>query len=77
MNDLLLIGVSLFLLRFSGSAGTAIVTRSNAYLFVDSRYWLQAREQVDNNWTIVELGRPGQVTDWVEWLLVGHHIFAF
>ncbi|KAH8810203.1 Creatinase aminopeptidase [Flagelloscypha sp. PMI_526] len=58
-----------FISGFSGSAGTAIVTRSNAYLFVDSRYWLQAREQVDNNWTIVELGRPGQVTDWVEWLL--------
>src|ERR1700719_544763 len=32
---------------FSGSAGTAIVLADRAALFVDGRYTLQAREQVD------------------------------
>ncbi|MEG6509133.1 aminopeptidase P family protein [Methyloligella sp. 2.7D] len=36
-----------WLTGFSGSAGTAIVTLDDAVLFVDGRYRLQARQQVD------------------------------
>ena len=32
---------------FSGSAGTAVVTRNAAWLFVDGRYILQAQDEVD------------------------------
>ncbi|KAF6744915.1 aminopeptidase-P [Ephemerocybe angulata] len=54
---------------FSGSAGQAIITRSHAYLIVDSRYWLQAREQVDDNWDIVRVGSmPGEPKDWIDWI---------
>ncbi len=38
-----------WLTGFSGSAGTAIVLADRAVLFVDGRYTLQAREQVDGN----------------------------
>src|SRR6476659_839798 len=36
-----------WLTGFTGSAGTAIVLMARAVLFVDGRYTLQAREQVD------------------------------
>ena len=38
-----------WLTGFSGSAGTAIVLRDKAAIFVDGRYTLQAREQVDTD----------------------------
>jgi Xaa-Pro aminopeptidase len=38
-----------WLTGFSGSAGTAIVAADKAVLFVDGRYTLQARAQVDTN----------------------------
>ena len=31
---------------FTGSAGTAVVTLTDALLWTDSRYWLQAEEQL-------------------------------
>src|SRR5262249_47924756 len=41
---------------FSGSAGVAIVLMERALLFVDGRYTLQAREQVDTSlFTIAHL----------------------
>jgi Xaa-Pro aminopeptidase len=33
--------------NFTGSAGTAVITRDQALLFVDGRYTLQAKQQVD------------------------------
>src|SRR5262244_2971660 len=36
-----------WLTGFAGSAGTAIVLKDRAVLFVDGRYTLQVREQVD------------------------------
>src|SRR5215467_1873036 len=38
-----------WLTGFSGSAGTAIVLMERAVLFVDGRYTVQAREQVDTS----------------------------
>lgn len=35
-----------WLTEFTGSAGTAVVTHDEAYLWTDSRYWLQAEEQI-------------------------------
>ncbi len=33
---------------FTGSAGTAVVTQNEAWLWTDSRYWLQAEEQLSD-----------------------------
>lgn len=50
---------------FTGSAGVAIVTQTEAALFTDSRYFIQAGLQLDNNWTLLKQGRD----DWVSWTL--------
>ena len=55
---------------FTGSAGQAIVTRNSAYLFTDSRYWIQAGDEIDHNWTLVKTGAPGAPQDWIEWVVV-------
>ncbi|KAB5591306.1 X-Pro aminopeptidase [Ceratobasidium theobromae] len=53
---------------FTGSAGTAIVSLNNAYLFTDSRYYIQAEREVDRNWTLHKVGMPN-VKPWNEWIL--------
>jgi len=57
---------------FTGSAGQAIITKDSAYLITDSRYWLQAREQLDPNWDLVEAGAVNGPKDWIEWLVVSY-----
>ncbi|KAF8655608.1 hypothetical protein AX16_002990 [Volvariella volvacea WC 439] len=57
-----------FISGFTGSAGQAIVTPTKAYLITDSRYWLQARQQIDGNWTLVRAGAANEKRDWIEWL---------
>nr|VWP01223.1 Succinate-semialdehyde dehydrogenase (EC [Ganoderma boninense] len=55
---------------FTGSAGQAVVSMRSAYLITDSRYWLQAGEQLDQNWVLVEAGGPStNFKDWTEWLI--------
>ncbi|KAH6906528.1 aminopeptidase-P [Coprinopsis sp. MPI-PUGE-AT-0042] len=54
---------------FTGSAGQAIVTRNNAYLLTDSRYWGQAQQEIDHNWTLVPAGSANEPKDWIEWIL--------
>jgi Xaa-Pro aminopeptidase len=54
-----------WLTGFTGSAGTALVTTSQALLFVDGRYRLQAPEQVDTG--TIEVRDSGEV-DPVKWL---------
>ncbi|KAH7339973.1 peptidase M24, structural domain-containing protein [Rhizoctonia solani] len=53
---------------FTGSAGTAIVSLNNAYLFTDSRYYIQAEREIDRNWTLFKVG-SGEVKPWNEWIL--------
>ncbi|KAI8374722.1 peptidase M24, structural domain-containing protein [Radiomyces spectabilis] len=53
---------------FTGSAGFAIVTANEAALFTDGRYFLQASEQLDGNWTLMKQGLPG-VPTWQEYLV--------
>ncbi|QRW08650.1 Metallopeptidase family M24 [Ceratobasidium sp. AG-Ba] len=50
------------------SSGTAIVSLNNAYLFTDSRYYIQAEREIDSNWTLFKVGMP-DVKPWNEWLL--------
>ena len=43
----------------------------DAFLFTDSRYWLQAQEEIDENWTLVKVGGySGEPHDWIEWIMV-------
>lgn len=56
-----------FLSGFTGSAGTAVITLDNAHIFIDGRYWSQAEEQVDQNWTVMKLGKAG-VPTWSDFL---------
>ncbi|KAH9849039.1 Creatinase/aminopeptidase [Lenzites betulinus] len=56
-----------FISGFTGSAGTAIVTSEDAYLFTDGRYFLQASQQLDQNWTLMKQGFP-DVPTWQDFL---------
>ncbi|KAI8889077.1 hypothetical protein K501DRAFT_329437 [Backusella circina FSU 941] len=53
---------------FTGSAGFAIVSKHEAALFTDGRYFLQASEQLDANWTLMKQGLPG-VPTWQEYVV--------
>lgn len=44
----------MWLTGFSGSAGAAIILANQAVLFVDGRYWLQARDQTDPAVFVIE-----------------------
>ncbi|KAI9258225.1 peptidase M24, structural domain-containing protein [Phascolomyces articulosus] len=53
---------------FTGSAGYAIVSNKEAALFTDGRYFLQASEQLDENWILMKQGLPG-VPTWQEYIV--------
>jgi hypothetical protein len=55
-----------FISGFSGSAGTAIISLSEAALSTDGRYFNQAAKQLDNNWTLLKRGVEGVPTS-QEW----------
>jgi Xaa-Pro aminopeptidase len=46
-----------FMSRFSGSSGLAIILKNISYLFVDGRYTLQAKSEVDKNFKICEISK--------------------
>lgn len=37
-------------------------------MVADSRYWVQARTELDDNWNLVQAGHVDGPKDWVEWL---------
>jgi Xaa-Pro aminopeptidase len=43
---------------FTGSAGTAVVTPTRALLWTDGRYFLQASQQLSEEWTLMKAGLP-------------------
>src|SRR4051812_48507188 len=58
-----------WLTGFSGSAGTAIVLAGRAALFVDGRYTLQAREQVDASQFEIVPATETPPYQWIETVL--------
>ena len=44
-----------YISQFSGSAGLALILKNKNYLFVDGRYTLQAKKEVNKNFKIVEI----------------------
>ncbi len=53
---------------FSGSAGTIVIGLKEAHLWVDSRYYLQAEDEVPSFFEIHKLGSQG-VKSWQDWLI--------
>ncbi|KAI0256241.1 peptidase M24, structural domain-containing protein [Lactifluus subvellereus] len=53
---------------FTGSAGQAVISKTAAYLIVDSRYWLQAEQELDENWVLIRVGMPSGPRNWVDWI---------
>ncbi|GAB4835827.1 Aminopeptidase P2 [Ancistrocladus abbreviatus] len=52
---------------FTGSAGTAVVTKDKAALWTDGRYFLQAEKQLSSSWILMRAGNIGVPTT-TEWL---------
>ena len=44
---------------FTGSAGTAVITKDKALLWTDGRYFLQAEKELSKSWTLMRMGQPG------------------
>ncbi|OVA12581.1 Creatinase [Macleaya cordata] len=52
---------------FTGSAGTAVVTKDKAALWTDGRYFLQAEKQLSPSWILMRAGNYGVPTT-SEWI---------
>ena len=64
-----------FLTNFNGSAGTAVVTATEAFLWTDSRYWNEAGMQLDaEHWTLQKQGLPStpSIPKWLATRAVEH-----
>ncbi|CAB62423.3 iron responsive transcriptional regulator, peptidase family [Schizosaccharomyces pombe] len=55
-----------FISGFDGSAGCAVIGETSAALFTDGRYFNQASQQLDENWTLMKQGFTG-VPTWEEY----------
>ena len=64
-----------WLTGFTGSAGLAVILLDRATLFVDGRYTLQAREQVDGAVFIVE--HLDKAHEWMEQNLTGDDCLGY
>lgn len=45
-----------FISGFTGSEGTAIITQEHACMWTDGRYFIQASEEMDSNWSLMKDG---------------------
>jgi len=57
-----------FISDFTGSAGTALITKDHgALLWTDGRYFLQASQELSSDWTLMKSGEPGvpEITEWL------------
>ena len=62
---------------FTGSAGAAVVMKDKAAIFVDGRYTLQVRDQVDLNLFEIRDLVEGGVTAWLEDQLVSGQVVGY
>uniref|UniRef100_A0A915AB89 Xaa-Pro aminopeptidase 1 n=1 Tax=Parascaris univalens TaxID=6257 RepID=A0A915AB89_PARUN len=57
-----------FISGFSGSNAFALITNTEALLWTDGRYIIQAKNQLENGWKLMEEGTPKSITP-VDWLV--------
>ena len=62
---------------FTGSAGAAVVLKDKAAIFVDGRYTLQVRDQVDLNLFEIRDLVEGGVTGWLESQLAAGQVIGY
>lgn len=57
-----------FISGFTGSAGTAVITKDKALLFTDGRYHNQASHELDGHWELMKSGLKGvpSVNEWLK-----------
>ncbi len=56
---------------FTGSFGNAIVTSKAAFLWTDGRYFLQASQELSEQWTLMKMEEPNVPTI-INWLTLPH-----
>ncbi|XP_024974312.1 probable Xaa-Pro aminopeptidase P [Cynara cardunculus var. scolymus] len=54
-----------FVSGFTGSAGLALVTMNEALLWTDGRYFLQAEQQLSDQWKLMRMGEDPAVDLWI------------
>ncbi|KAF4380638.1 hypothetical protein F8388_016992 [Cannabis sativa] len=54
-----------FVSGFSGSAGLALITMDGARLWTDGRYFLQATQELSDQWTLMRMGEDPAVDVWM------------
>ncbi|KAK2727428.1 hypothetical protein QYM36_008048 [Artemia franciscana] len=56
-----------YITGFTGSSGYAVITENQACLWTDGRYFLQAVQEMDENWTLMKEGTAESVS-YTEWI---------
>ncbi|TYG49620.1 hypothetical protein ES288_D10G108400v1 [Gossypium darwinii] len=54
-----------FVSGFTGSAGLALITKDEARLWTDGRYFLQAMQQLSDQWQLMRIGEDPSVDSWI------------
>ncbi|KAL3525421.1 hypothetical protein ACH5RR_013793 [Cinchona calisaya] len=54
-----------FVSGFTGSAGLALITTDEARLWTDGRYFLQASQELSNQWRLMRMGEDPPVDIWM------------
>ncbi|KAK8663940.1 hypothetical protein V6N13_083745 [Hibiscus sabdariffa] len=54
-----------FVSGFTGSAGLALITKTKARLWTDGRYFLQALQQLSDEWQLMRMGEDPPVDAWM------------
>ena len=56
-----------FISGFTGSNGLCVVTKDDARMWTDGRYYLQAEKQLEAGWTMMKMERGVQT--WFDWVI--------
>lgn len=64
-----------YISNFTGSNGTAVITKDAAALWTDGRYFLQASQQLSSDWILMKSGLP-ETPSIPKWLLEKVNIFS-
>eukprot|EP00252_Welwitschia_mirabilis_P017029 TRINITY_DN3786_c0_g1_i1.p1 TRINITY_DN3786_c0_g1~~TRINITY_DN3786_c0_g1_i1.p1 ORF type:complete len:663 (-),score=143.58 TRINITY_DN3786_c0_g1_i1:272-2260(-) len=54
-----------FISGFTGSAGLALITKDEAFLWTDGRYFLQATKELSERWKLMRIGEDPVVETWL------------
>lgn len=69
-----------FITNFTGSAGTAVISKDKAYLWTDGRYFIQAQRQIkDTGFELMKMGVEGVKTyiEWIEENIKSNEVIGF